>query len=60
METILDIRKKTEMTREQFAEYFGIPVSTLKNWERGTREIPSYLCRLIAYKAEMEKLYKKT
>jgi len=32
------VRKKTGLTQAQFSETFFIPLPTLKNWERGTRE----------------------
>ena len=31
------IRAKTKMTKAQFARCFGIPVETLRHWERGDR-----------------------
>ena len=53
------MRKECGMTQKEFAEYFGIPVRTLQDWERGVRHMPSYLLRLLVYKLEMEKLIKK-
>lgn len=32
-----DLREKTGMTQEQFAEKAGIPLPTLKKWELGKR-----------------------
>jgi putative transcriptional regulator len=33
------IRKRLNMTQEQFAEALGIPVATLRNWEQGRNAI---------------------
>jgi putative transcriptional regulator len=32
------IRKSLEMSQEEFAAVFRIPLSTLKNWEQGRRQ----------------------
>ena len=53
------MRKKTGMNRREFAEYFGIPYRTVQDWELGNRKMTEYLFRLIAYKLEMEKMYKE-
>ncbi len=49
------IRNMTGMTRPQFSEWLGMPLRTLQAWEKGTREMPEYVLRLIAYKVRMEK-----
>lgn len=49
------IRNETGMTRPQFSEWIGMPLRTLQAWEKGTREMPEYVLRLIAYKVCMEK-----
>lgn len=49
------IRNETGMTRPQFSEWLGMPLRTLQAWEKGTREMPEYVLRLIAYKVRMEK-----
>ncbi len=49
------IRKETGMSRSQFSEWLGMPLRTLQAWEKGTREMPEYVLRLIAYKVRMEK-----
>ena len=53
------MRKEADMTQRQFAGYFGIPIRTLEDWERGIRHMPDYLIRLLIYKMEMEGLVKK-
>ncbi len=35
--SVREIRKKLMMTQEEFSRTFGIPLSTLKNWEQGRR-----------------------
>jgi putative transcriptional regulator len=34
---VSDLRKRLNMTQEQFAARFGFSVSTLRHWERGDR-----------------------
>ena len=55
---LMKLRESTGMNRRQFAEYFEIPYRTVQDWELGSREMPEYLLRLIAYKLKMEKLMK--
>lgn len=55
---LIRLRESTGMNRRQFAEYFEIPYRTVQDWELGSREMPEYLLRLIAYKLKMEKLMK--
>lgn len=51
--------KEANMTQKQFARYFGIPIRTVEDWERGLRHMPDYLMRLLVYKMETEGLIKK-
>lgn len=53
-EYLNNLRKKTRMTRADFARYFGIPLRTVEDWEAGRRKVPDYLVRLIEYKLRME------
>ena len=57
-EQLIELRKQTGMNRKEFAEYFQIPYRTITDWERGERQMPDYLFRLLAYKVRMEKLIK--
>lgn len=50
------LRKSTGMNRKEFCAYFGIPYRTVTEWERGTRKMPDYVLRLLAYRIAMEKL----
>ena len=45
---IKDIRKQTGMSQKQFAETYGIPISTLRKWEQGEASPPQYVLRLLA------------
>jgi len=58
-EELIALRKSTGMNKKCFAEYFEIPYRTFQDWELGTRKMPEYLFRLMAYKVEMEKLARK-
>jgi len=31
------LRRRLKLTQRQFAGYFGLPVATLRHWERGNR-----------------------
>lgn len=49
------IRNEAGMSRTEFSKWLGMPQRTLEAWERGEREMPEYVLRLIAYKVRMEK-----
>jgi len=51
-----DIRTDSGMNRREFAEYFGIPLRTMEDWEGVKRKMPDYLLRLMEYKLRMEGL----
>ncbi len=53
---LVEIRKATGMTRKALSEYFGIPYRSMQDWERGERQMPDYLLRLMSYKLESEGL----
>ena len=36
---LYELRSKTSMNRREFAEYFGIPLRTVEEWEAGRRRI---------------------
>ncbi|MGN8632785.1 helix-turn-helix domain-containing protein [Blautia sp. HCP3S3_G3] len=56
---VIELRKSTGMNRKEFCEYFGIPYRTVTEWERGTRTMPDYVLRLMAYQIKMEKINRK-
>ncbi|MBA2521233.1 MAG: helix-turn-helix domain-containing protein [Chloroflexia bacterium] len=50
------IRQRLQMTQEQFAEGFQVPLGTLRDWEQGTRRPDSAartLLRIIDRKPEL-------
>ena len=53
------LRLSTGMKREDFANYFHIPLGTVRDWEQGKRKMPEYVYELIEYKALKELLMKK-
>ena len=56
---IKTLRESTGMNRKEFCEYFGIPYRTATEWERGTRKMPDYVFRLLAYRIKMDNLTAK-
>lgn len=57
-ELLCEARQQTGMNRREFAEFFGIPYRTVQDWERGIRNMPTYVLRLMIYRLEIEKLTK--
>lgn len=49
------LRISTGMNRKDFAEWLCIPYRIMTEWERGTRQMPEYVFRLIAYKVMNER-----
>lgn len=45
---IKEIRESTGLSQKNFAEQYGIPVSTLRNWEQGNNSPASYVLNLLA------------
>ena len=52
------IREKLNMSQREFSVTFGIPLSTLQNWEQGRRKLDgtatSYLKAIMMYPEEMK------
>lgn len=44
---IKELRKLTGMSQREFAEYFGISVRTIQEWEQERKSPPSYLAGLL-------------
>lgn len=55
---IKKLREATGMNRKEFCERFNIPYRTVTEWERGTRNAPDYVLRLLAYYIKMENIMK--
>lgn len=49
------MRQESGMTQREFAAYFGIAYRSIENWEEGSRKVPDYLLRLMAYRLQIEK-----
>lgn len=45
--TIQELRAKTNLSQKKFAEYFGIPLRTVQEWEQGRRKPPDYIPKLL-------------
>lgn len=45
--TIQELRAKTGLTQSKFAEYFGLPIRTVQEWEQGRRKPPDYILKLL-------------
>lgn len=59
-EQLKEIRSKTGLNRKEFAAYLEIPYRTMTDWERGERQMPDYLLKLIRYKVEVDLLMSKS
>lgn len=46
-EQVKSIRSKSGLTQAAFAERFEIPLRTLEDWERGTRQPPIYVLHML-------------
>lgn len=53
---IQEIRMLTKMSQRQFAQYFGIPVGTLRNWEQGIATPPEYVFNMIFTSIRRDKM----
>lgn len=49
---ILALRRLMDMKQTDFAEYLGIPIGTLKNWEQGRSTPPEYVKSMIIRRIE--------
>ena len=49
---IKEIRKKTGMSQNDFANFIGMPLNTLRNWEQGINKPSEWLVKLIAFYVE--------
>lgn len=57
-ERIRNLRTETGMSRKAFAEYFGIPLRTVEDWEADRRTPPEYIPRLMEYQWKYENMVK--
>lgn len=54
MKSIKEARLEAELTQAKMADFIGIPLRTIQDWERGRRTPPDYVERLII--AELERI----
>ena len=47
--TILELRKKTGLRREEFCEILQIPYRTVQDWELGNNRCKDYIVRALYY-----------
>lgn len=45
---IKSVRLASNMSQWEFSKHFGIPIGTLRNWEQGISNPPSYVFKMIA------------
>ena len=57
--TVKQMRKEMGMTQAEFGAYYGVPVRTVKAWEKGECHMPAYTLRLMLYRARMEQKLQK-
>ena len=53
---IKEMRTQTGLSQTKFADLFGIPVATLKDWEQGRRKPPEYVATMIRTILEFKKM----
>lgn len=53
---IIELRDKSGMNRKEFCNEFCIPYRTVTEWERGNRNAPDYVIRLMEYYISMHNL----
>lgn len=47
-QNVKELREAAGMSQKAFAELYGIPIGTLRNWEQGTNSPAPYILGLIA------------
>ena len=53
---IKSIRLDLDLSQAKFADKFGIPLSTLAQWEQGRRKPPEYVLKMIYTIIKMERM----
>jgi len=53
--TVQELRKSTGLSQSKFAAYFGIPTSTLQDWEHERRNPPSYVVDMMERILKLER-----
>ena len=54
---VRELREKTGMTRQEFADYLSIPKGTIRNWEQGivhpTEYMVSFIEKILIYEGKI-------
>lgn len=53
---VQEFRKLSNMSQRQFANYFGIPLGTLRNWEQGIAKPPEYVLSMLLARVRRDKM----
>lgn len=53
---IKKFRNLTNMSQQQFANHFSIPLGTLRNWEQGIAKAPEYVLKMIIENIRRDKM----
>lgn len=53
---ISELRHLVNMSQRSFAEYFGIPIGTLRNWEQEISNPPEYVFQMIVNSIRRDKM----
>lgn len=56
---IKEIRKRTGWTQKRFAEYFGVPLRTVQQWERNGSVPPQYIPQMMERILDLEEQLKE-
>ena len=54
--SISELRHFVNMSQRDFANYFGIPLGTLRNWEQGIASPPDYVIQMIISSIRRDKM----
>ena len=55
--TIYQLRKEAGMTRKEIFEEYGVPITSLFNWEKGISRCPDYVEAFLKEKLQQETRY---
>lgn len=51
---IKELRESVGRTREAFASYTGIPLSSIENWESGRKTVPTDILHMLYYRIQYD------
>lgn len=55
MGNIKELRERYQLTRQQFAELFRIPLRTVQSWELGDRSCPAWVFGILEELLEVKR-----